>query len=283
MDRGEGQQWAQAPGNLYSTPKKVTFDPRKGGTIDITLDQGHPADRAAEGHQVHQARAHPERAAHEVLGPADAPRRQRAPAGRLGHASRRALSALHLSRPLPVHLRRLPRGAAGSRRSSPTSPPASGSRATTASSSSTRTSSTRTGPAPGFPRALVIEIQHPDAVLRRQLRGELRQQRPVRRRDREGAAALHREEIPRHRRGLGALHVRRLDRRLGSDGRAGLLSRRVQRRLYRLPGSDRLPRLHRRRSLQGQERLLPRRHVEEDAAARRCATTSGTSARRSRR
>ena len=29
----------RAPGNLYSTPKRVTFDPRKGGTIDITLDQ----------------------------------------------------------------------------------------------------------------------------------------------------------------------------------------------------------------------------------------------------
>ena len=39
MDRGEGQQWAQAPGNLYSTPKKVAFDPRKGGTIEIALDQ----------------------------------------------------------------------------------------------------------------------------------------------------------------------------------------------------------------------------------------------------
>lgn len=39
MDRGEGQQWAQAPGNLYSTPKKVAFDPKKGGTIDLTLDQ----------------------------------------------------------------------------------------------------------------------------------------------------------------------------------------------------------------------------------------------------
>ena len=28
MDRGEGQQWAQAPGNLYSTPRKVAFDPK---------------------------------------------------------------------------------------------------------------------------------------------------------------------------------------------------------------------------------------------------------------
>ena len=39
MDRGEGQQWASAPGNLYSTPKKVTLDPRQGGTIELALDQ----------------------------------------------------------------------------------------------------------------------------------------------------------------------------------------------------------------------------------------------------
>ncbi|MDP1568726.1 MAG: hypothetical protein Q8L86_01880 [Vicinamibacterales bacterium] len=39
MDRGEGQQWNQAPGNLYSTPRSVTIDPRTGGTIAIALDQ----------------------------------------------------------------------------------------------------------------------------------------------------------------------------------------------------------------------------------------------------
>jgi hypothetical protein len=39
MDRGEGQQWSRAPGNLYSTPRRVTFDPRKGGTIAIALDR----------------------------------------------------------------------------------------------------------------------------------------------------------------------------------------------------------------------------------------------------
>lgn len=39
MDRGEGQQWNRAPGNLYSTPRKITIDPRKGGRIDIVLDQ----------------------------------------------------------------------------------------------------------------------------------------------------------------------------------------------------------------------------------------------------
>jgi hypothetical protein len=38
MDRGEGQQWSRAPGNLYSTPKQIRID---AGTqpISITLDQ----------------------------------------------------------------------------------------------------------------------------------------------------------------------------------------------------------------------------------------------------
>ncbi len=39
MDRGEGQQWTRAPGNLYSTPQQIVIDPRKGGTITIALDK----------------------------------------------------------------------------------------------------------------------------------------------------------------------------------------------------------------------------------------------------
>jgi hypothetical protein len=39
MDRGEGQQWARAPGNVYSAPQTITIDPRKGGTVTITLDK----------------------------------------------------------------------------------------------------------------------------------------------------------------------------------------------------------------------------------------------------
>ena len=38
MDRGEGQQWAQAPGNLYSTPRSVTIA-KTAGTIAIDLDK----------------------------------------------------------------------------------------------------------------------------------------------------------------------------------------------------------------------------------------------------
>jgi len=39
MDRGEGQQWNRAPGNLYSTPRKVAIDPARGGTIEVALDK----------------------------------------------------------------------------------------------------------------------------------------------------------------------------------------------------------------------------------------------------
>jgi hypothetical protein len=39
MDRGEGQQWNKAPGNLYSTPRKVTVDPAASAPIEITLDK----------------------------------------------------------------------------------------------------------------------------------------------------------------------------------------------------------------------------------------------------
>jgi hypothetical protein len=36
MDRGEGQQWNRAPGNLYSAPQQVTTE---GGSVRLTLDQ----------------------------------------------------------------------------------------------------------------------------------------------------------------------------------------------------------------------------------------------------
>ena len=42
MDRGEGQHWNRAPGNLYSTPKKLKIDPGKDDMIDVSLDQEIP-------------------------------------------------------------------------------------------------------------------------------------------------------------------------------------------------------------------------------------------------
>jgi hypothetical protein len=42
MDRGEGQHWNLAPGNLYSAPRKMHVDPASAETIRIALDQQIP-------------------------------------------------------------------------------------------------------------------------------------------------------------------------------------------------------------------------------------------------
>ena len=39
MDRGEGQQWAKAPGNLYSTPRAITIEKGKTASFSIELDR----------------------------------------------------------------------------------------------------------------------------------------------------------------------------------------------------------------------------------------------------
>jgi hypothetical protein len=38
MDRGEGQQWNAAPGNLYSAPRRIVLDPENAETIHLALD-----------------------------------------------------------------------------------------------------------------------------------------------------------------------------------------------------------------------------------------------------
>jgi hypothetical protein len=38
MDRGEGQQWNLAPGNLYSKPVRLTIDPARSEVLRVTLD-----------------------------------------------------------------------------------------------------------------------------------------------------------------------------------------------------------------------------------------------------
>lgn len=42
MDRGEGQHWNRAPGNLYNIPNKVKIDPQKDELIEIVLDKKIP-------------------------------------------------------------------------------------------------------------------------------------------------------------------------------------------------------------------------------------------------
>ena len=42
MDRGEGQHWNRAPGNFYNKPAKLRIDPQAGGRVEILLDQEIP-------------------------------------------------------------------------------------------------------------------------------------------------------------------------------------------------------------------------------------------------
>jgi hypothetical protein len=42
MDNGEGQRWNQSPGNLYSTPEKISLDPTKEQQIKIIMDKKIP-------------------------------------------------------------------------------------------------------------------------------------------------------------------------------------------------------------------------------------------------
>ena len=48
MDRGEGQQWNSAPGNIYSKPVKVRIDPRLSNVIRITLTESIPPIKEPE-------------------------------------------------------------------------------------------------------------------------------------------------------------------------------------------------------------------------------------------
>ena len=119
---------------------------------------------------------------------------------------------------------------------------------------------------PNFPRAIVIEIQHPTPFYDDSYAVNSANSGPY-------GDAIVKELLPyieKKYRGIGEGWARFMYG--GSTGGWEAMAAQVfypdvvQRRLHRLPRSDRLPRLHGRRSLQGQERLLPRRHVEEDAA-----------------
>ena len=281
MDRGEGQQWARAPGNPYSTPQTITIDPKTGGTIAIRLDQViPPLPTPADTKYVKHERIQSERLTKFWGRPMHLGAHVLLPEGWDTHPDAKY--------PLFIYHGHFPADLSNWRETPPDP--------NLKPDFSARFNLQRLQPDPAGVRLAVLQgLDRPELpagdrdrdparqpVLRRQLRRELRQHRPVRRRHRRRAAALSREEVSRTGTGLVAIHVWRLHRRLGSDGGAGEVSRRVQRRLHRLPRSHRLPRLHRRRHLQGQERVLARRHVEEDAAARACATTWATSARRCR-
>ena len=55
-DQGEGQAWSSKPGNMYSKPQTVRIEPRRGGQVKIVLDQKIPAVEAFEKKQTEYVR-----------------------------------------------------------------------------------------------------------------------------------------------------------------------------------------------------------------------------------
>ena len=153
MEQGARQPLQHAPGS------DDRGRPDAGTSDRHPARQGHPADPRAGDHQVHQARANPERAAHEVLGPAHASGRPRASCPKASIRTRGPL-------PLVIFHGHFPQTFGGFREEppDPNLKPEYSERfhwpATTASSRSTPISSTRNGPGPTIPRMIIIEIQH---------------------------------------------------------------------------------------------------------------------------
>ena len=100
-DKGEGQQWALKPGNLYSTPIPLHIDPAHPVRTALELSNEIGPISAQDRLAVRPPHPHPQRAAVEVLGPRCVPRRARPGAEGLRQASRGALPADGLPRPLP--------------------------------------------------------------------------------------------------------------------------------------------------------------------------------------
>ena len=182
MDRGEGQHWNIAPGNLYRMPRKFRSAYRR---RPYNLSRpGNPAD-PAEGHEIHQSYQNSERNFSPILGTSDLSQRERSRPRRLRRSSQRPIRwCFHR-----ITSTRTSTAFAPSLRiqfSSPTTASAFTSPATTAFSRKKLTSFISIGPArisAGSDRG----NQSRESLLRRFLRGELRQPRPLWRRDRDGS------------------------------------------------------------------------------------------------
>ena len=262
-DRGEGQQWNRKPGNLYSTPKTVRVDPSRAGTIEIVLDQVIPEIEPPEDTKyIRHIRMRSDLlsefwgrdmyvGAHVLV-----------PEGFDEHPEARY--------PLMVFHGHFPSDFGGFR----TEPPDPDLECEYSERFSLECYNGivqqeaydlyRKWISPDFPRFLAIEIQHPTPYYDDSYAVNSASQGPW------GDALTYElipyieERVPRHRGRVGPFHVRWLDRRLGGPRRAGVLSRRVQRRVRCLPGPDRLPGLRAGEHLRGRERLLRPRAVRAD-------------------
>jgi hypothetical protein len=235
MDRGEGQQWNRAPGNLLSTPLRVELPEGKGKPIALKFDQTIPEITPPEdtewikhikirskllsdfwGQDMYLG-AH-------ILLPKDWDKHP------------------DVKYPLAIMHGHFPYDFGGFR----TTPPDED----MPCEFSTRFGLDcynkiqqqeaydfyKTWSGPDFPRVLAIKIQHANPYYDDSYAVNSEKPRSLRRRHHLRADSLHRRKIPGHRRRLGPLRLRRQHRGLGGPGRSGKIPRRIRYLLRGLPG-----------------------------------------------
>ena len=112
---------------------------------------------------------------------------------------------------------------------------------------------------PNMPRMIAVTFQHPTPVLRRLVRRELGQQRPVRRRDHDRADSVPGVALPDDPGAVRAGAHRRLHGRLGIDRAPDLSPQVLRRHLDPVPRSGGLPSLRYLRRVRRHERVRGRR------------------------
>ena len=266
MDRGEGQQWNRAPGNVFSTPATMRVA-STGAGLRVTLDQVIPAiaDPPTTKYVRHE-RIQSERLTTFWGRPMFLGAHVLVPEGFDEHPNARY--------PLVINHGHFPQTIDGFRETPPDPDVKCEYSERFHLDCYNRIQQEQahqlfkdwTGP--GFPRVLVVEIQHANPYYDDSYAVNSANLGPY------GDAIVH-ELIPfleKKYRGLGTGWSRFMyggfDRRLGGDGGAGVLPGHLQWRLRRVSRSDRLPSLHGRRHLPGPQRLRHRGAVGACAAAR---------------
>ena len=271
-DKGEGQNWAEKPGNLYSTPVRVHVDPKHPLKTSVLLDQQiAPVAAKTDTEYIRHIRIKSELlskfwgrdvylGAH-VLVPKDFDKHPEAHYPLMvfhGHYPD-DISDFRTTPPdadlKPDYSRRF--HLAGYNRIQQQEAYAFYQKWTSAD----------------FPRFLVVEIEHANPYYDDSYAVNSANLGPY-------GDAINKELIPEIERrfrgigaGLGALHLRWIDRRLGSARHPGVLSGHVQRRLRGVPGPDRLPRLFDHQPLRRPQRLYPQGRGGRASSGPRCATT----------
>ena len=266
-DKGEGQQWARKPGNLYNVPFEIEFDPSSRTPIQVNLDQEIPEIVGPEDTEwIKHVRIRSDLlsdfwgrdmylGAHVLL-----------PAGFDDHPDARyPIAIFHGHFPYDF----------GGWRTEPPDPdlePTYSARFSWEGYNVTEQELAyqlyQDWTSPDFPRMLVIEIQHANPYYDDSYAVNSENLGPY-------GDAITYELIPyieEQFRGLGEGWSRFLYG--GSTGGWEALGVQVlypddlQRMFRRVPRPDRLPCLHGGQPLRRQERLLPRQRVQEDTAAR---------------